>query len=169
MASLKANIAQESAVNSIYGPVIIVSCPGSGKTTTLVRRINRMIEAGIDARSILMVTFTKSAAADMEKRYRQIYGEAPGVVFQTIHALCRNILVAERVIGEKSLLNEKESREILSGLLEGRPETGNAIDMAETMLSEFGKYKESDISLEDYEPSGCEKSLFMEIADAGTF
>ena len=68
MASLKANIAQESAVNSIYGPVIIVSCPGSGKTTTLVRRINRMIEAGIDARSILMVTFTKSAAADMEKR-----------------------------------------------------------------------------------------------------
>ena len=45
MASLKANIAQESAVNSIYGPVIIVSCPGSGKTTTLVRRINRMIEA----------------------------------------------------------------------------------------------------------------------------
>ena len=168
MASLKANIAQESAVNSIYGPVIIVSCPGSGKTTTLVRRINRMIEAGIDARSILMVTFTKSAAADMEKRYRQIYGEAPGVVFQTIHALCRNILVAERVIGEKSLLNEKESREILSGLLEGRPEIGNAIDMAETMLSEFGKYKESDISLEDYEPSGCEKSLFMEIADAYT-
>ena len=48
MASLKANIAQESAVSTLHGPVIIVSCPGSGKTTTLVRRINRMIEAGID-------------------------------------------------------------------------------------------------------------------------
>ena len=58
MASLKANIAQESAVSTLHGPVIIVSCPGSGKTTTLVRRINRMIEAGIDPKNILMVTFT---------------------------------------------------------------------------------------------------------------
>lgn len=166
MASLKANIAQESAVSTIHGPVIIVSCPGSGKTTTLVRRINRMIEAGIDPRSILMVTFTRAAAADMERRYQQLYGAAPGVVFQTIHALCRNILVMEGVIGKKSLLNEKESREMIAGLLEGRPEIGSPGDMAESMLGEFGKYKESDISLEEYEPACCEKALFVETANA---
>ncbi|MBR3165741.1 MAG: UvrD-helicase domain-containing protein, partial [Lachnospiraceae bacterium] len=130
MASLKANIAQESAVSTLHGPVIIVSCPGSGKTTTLVRRINRMIEAGIDPKNILMVTFTRAAAADMEKRYRQLYGAAPGVVFQTIHALCRNILVMEGVIGKKSLLNEKESQDMIAGFLEGRPETGNPGDLA---------------------------------------
>ena len=64
MASLKANIAQESAVSTLHGPVIIVSCPGSGKTTTLVRRINRMIEAGIDPKNILMVTFTRAVPDD---------------------------------------------------------------------------------------------------------
>lgn len=166
MASLKANIAQESAVSTLHGPVIIVSCPGSGKTTTLVRRINRMIEAGIDPKNILMVTFTRAAAADMEKRYRQLYGAAPGVVFQTIHALCRNILVMEGVIGKKSLLNEKESQDMIAGFLEGRPETGNPGDLAEAMLSEFGKYKESDIPLEEYEPACCEKAMFVEIAKA---
>ena len=166
MASLKENIAQERAVSAIDGPVVIVSCPGSGKTTTLVRRINRMIETGIDPRSILMVTFTRAAAADMEKRYCQLYGAAPGVVFQTIHALCRNILVIEGVIGKKSLLNEKESREMITGLLEGRPEINSPGDMAESVLGEFGKYKESDIPLEEYEPACCEKALFAEIANA---
>ena len=56
MASLKANIAQERAVSTLYGPEIIVSCPGSGKTTTLVRRINRLVESGVEPGSILMVT-----------------------------------------------------------------------------------------------------------------
>ena len=166
MASLKANISQERAVSTIYGPVIIVSCPGSGKTTTLVRRINRMAGAGIDPRHILMVTFTRAAAADMEKRYRQLYGAAPGAVFQTIHALCRNILLIEGVIGKDSLLNEKKSKEVITGLLEGRTEISGADDLAEAMLGEFGRYKESDIPLEEYEPDCCEKALFDEIANA---
>ena len=80
MASLKANIAQERAVGTLYGPEIIVSCPGSGKTTTLVRRINRLVESGVEPGSILMVTFTRAAASDMEQRYRLVYGRGPGAV-----------------------------------------------------------------------------------------
>ena len=166
MASLKANIAQERAVSTLYGPEIIVSCPGSGKTTTLVRRINRLVESGVEPGSILMVTFTRAAASDMEKRYRLLYGSGPGAVFQTIHALCRNILLMEGVIGKESLLNEKKSLDIISGLLEGRAEISCSDDMAEAMLSEFGRYKESDIPLEEYEPDCCEKTLFTETAKA---
>ena len=166
MASLKANIAQERAVSTLYGPEIIVSCPGSGKTTTLVRRINRLVESGVEPGSILMVTFTRAAASDMEKRYRLLYGSGPGAVFQTIHALCRNILLMEGVIGKESLLNEKKSLDIISELLEGRAEISCSDDMAEAMLSEFGRYKESDIPLEEYEPDCCEKTLFTETAKA---
>ena len=166
MASLKANIAQERAVGTLYGPEIIVSCPGSGKTTTLVRRINRLVESGVEPGSILMVTFTRAAASDMEKRYRLLYGNGPGAVFQTIHALCRNILLMEGVIGKDSLLNEKKSIDIISRLLEGRAEISSSDDMAEAMLNEFGRYKESDIALEEYEPKCCEKTLFAETAKA---
>ena len=55
---------------------------------------------------------------------------------------------------------------MIAGFLEGRPETGNPGDLAEAMLSEFGKYKESDIPLEEYEPACCEKAMFVEIAKA---
>ena len=151
-------------MSTLYGPEIIVSCPGSGKTTTLVRRINRLVESGVEPGSILMVTFTRAAASDMEKRYRLLYGSGPGAVFQTIHALCRNILLMEGVIGKDSLLNEKKSLDIISGLLEGRAEISCSDDMAEAMLSEFGRYKESDIPLEEYEPDCCEKTLFTETA-----
>ena len=41
---LRENLSQQEAINTIDGPVIIVSCPGSGKTTTLIRRIHHMVE-----------------------------------------------------------------------------------------------------------------------------
>ena len=37
------NEAQEKIINTIDGQLIVVACPGSGKTTTLVRRINHMV------------------------------------------------------------------------------------------------------------------------------
>lgn len=44
---MKKNIEQEKAIAQLEGPVILISCPGSGKTTTLLRRINHMLEVGI--------------------------------------------------------------------------------------------------------------------------
>ena len=42
--------------------MLIISCPGSGKTTTLLRRIRNMIRRGARPSEILMVTFTNAAA-----------------------------------------------------------------------------------------------------------
>jgi len=86
------NSAQEEVIRSVDGPVCVVAVPGSGKTTTLIRRIRHMTEQGIDAHSILVLTFSRSAARDMNERYRALYGINPGVVFSTIHAFCLNIL-----------------------------------------------------------------------------
>ena len=105
---LKGNQAQEDAINTIYGPMIVVSCPGSGKTTTLVRRIHKMIESGIPANSILMVTFANAAARDMDRKYVEMYGQNPGVTFATIHSLCFNILKDDGGFTADSLLSERE-------------------------------------------------------------
>ena len=85
---LRENLSQQEAINTIDGPVIIVSCPGSGKTTTLIRRIHHMVESGVDPRTILMVTFAKAAADDMAARYKSMYNENPGISFATIHKFC---------------------------------------------------------------------------------
>ena len=85
------NLAQEEAVQTHNGPVLLVSCPGSGKTTTMLRRINSMITSGIQASSIVMVTFTDAAAQEMKARYIKEYGECC-VAFCTIHSMCLRIL-----------------------------------------------------------------------------
>ena len=131
MASLKENISQERAINTIYGPVIIVSCPGSGKTTTLVRRIHRMLEEGIRPENILMVTFGAMAAEDMNKRYSKMYGGNPGICFKTIHALCLDILINEkRLTREEKPLSQRERIDILCEELERFDGAGNVYDMA---------------------------------------
>ena len=88
---MQKNTAQEEAIRTVYGPVLLVSCPGSGKTTTMLRRIQYMIDQGIDPSSILMVTFTEAAAKEMKKRFADSYGDAP-VTFCTIHSLCFQIM-----------------------------------------------------------------------------
>ena len=89
------NTAQEQAIQTIDGPMLIISCPGSGKTTTLLRRIRNMIRRGVRPSEILMVTFTNAAAGEMRDRYAALYGRESGVVFLTLHSLCFNILRME--------------------------------------------------------------------------
>lgn len=95
---MQKNTAQEEAIRAVYGPVLLVSCPGSGKTTTMLRRIQYMIGQGIDPSSILMVTFTEAAAKEMKKRFADSYGDAP-VTFCTIHSLCVRIMYGAGITG----------------------------------------------------------------------
>ena len=91
---MEKNIEQEKAIAQLEGPVILISCPGSGKTTTLLRRINHMLEEGISPDKILMITFTKAAAQEMTEKFRKKFGEPHGITFSTIHALCLRILIS---------------------------------------------------------------------------
>ena len=68
---MRLNDEQQRAVDLTEGPVILVSCPGSGKTTTLLARINNIIRKGIPPEKILMVTFTKAAADEMAEKYKR--------------------------------------------------------------------------------------------------
>ena len=87
-----ANKAQEKVIETIDGQLIVIACPGSGKTTTLVRRIHHMVaDCEIDSSHILMITFTNAAAKEMKERYQKMYGQDE-VTFCTIHSLCLAIL-----------------------------------------------------------------------------
>jgi DNA helicase-2/ATP-dependent DNA helicase PcrA len=49
-------------------PLLIIAGAGSGKTTTLAHRVAALIDAGADPHRILMLTFTRRAAAEMTRR-----------------------------------------------------------------------------------------------------
>ena len=87
---------QQKIVETVDGRVLVVACPGSGKTTTMLERIHYMINTkNIDPRRILMVTFTKNAADEMMTRFKQKYPNDGEVCFATIHSICFGILRTE--------------------------------------------------------------------------
>lgn len=62
------NPAQQSAVSHGMEPLLIIAGAGTGKTATLVHRVAWLIAQGVDPSRILLLTFTRRAAAEMLQR-----------------------------------------------------------------------------------------------------
>ncbi len=69
------NSEQYRAATKTDGPLLVIAGAGSGKTRMLTFRIAHMLEEGIDERSILALTFTNKAAAEMGERIRDLTGK----------------------------------------------------------------------------------------------
>ncbi len=79
------NPEQRRAVEAVRGPVCILAGAGSGKTTTITRRIANQVAAGaFEAEQILAVTFTDKAAREMRERLAAL--GAAGVRARTFHS-----------------------------------------------------------------------------------
>ena len=66
----------EAAIPS--APLLIIAGAGSGKTNTLAHRVGRLIVAGVDPRRILLMTFSRRAAAEMARRVERICSQVLG-------------------------------------------------------------------------------------------
>ncbi|HWC76792.1 MAG TPA: UvrD-helicase domain-containing protein, partial [Blastocatellia bacterium] len=87
------NEAQYRAVTTTEGPLLIVAGAGTGKTRTLVYRVARLIEMGIKPESVLLLTFTRRAAANMLARAAALADErCQRVSGGTFHSLAYSTL-----------------------------------------------------------------------------
>jgi len=59
-------------------PLLVIAGAGSGKTNTLAHRVAHLIVNRVDPRRLLLMTFSRRAAAEMERRVQRIVAAAPG-------------------------------------------------------------------------------------------
>lgn len=88
------NEEQKRAVDAIEGPVLVVAGPGSGKTEVLaLRTANILQKTDASPGSILCLTFTETAAANMRARLAGLIGQsAYKVRIHTFHGFCSEIM-----------------------------------------------------------------------------
>lgn len=88
------NPRQRQAVDTIYGPVLVIAGPGSGKTQLLAARIAHILtETDALPSNILCLTFTENAARNMRTRLAKMIGpDAYRVAIHTFHSFGNEIL-----------------------------------------------------------------------------
>lgn len=87
------NSAQYEAVMHQQGPALLIAGAGTGKTRTLIFRLARLIESGVNASNILLLTFTRRSASEMLRRASQILDDrCRRVQGGTFHHFCSKLL-----------------------------------------------------------------------------
>lgn len=131
------NKSQREAVDTIYGPVMVVAGPGTGKTTVLTLRIANILKIG-DAKpdEILALTFTESGARAMREKLRGLIGDVSFEVnIFTFHGFANYIrgLYPEnfKKIGERIPASDADKIEVIEYILAHK-------SFRELRVSDFG-------------------------------
>ncbi|MCD1146617.1 ATP-dependent helicase [Peptoniphilus sp. KCTC 25270] len=161
---------QELAIAHKDGPALVLAVPGSGKTTMLLWRTKQLLEQGIHPSRILTITFSRTAAKDIQKRFEQLFPEMrQRPVFSTIHSFCYSIIRSyERKTGRQYTLIEggkgPSKYQILKDIYKSVNHTLPNEDQLEAMVREIGMVKNKSISPESYGQSrDCQTTQFYAI------
>src|SRR5215467_13968272 len=116
------NEQQCAAVTAPPGPALVIAGAGSGKTRTLTYRVAYLLEQGIPAERILLLTFTNKAAREMMRRVTDLLGNDLGQLWGgTFHSVGHRFLRRHaEVLGYRkdfTILDREDARELLKACL----------------------------------------------------
>lgn len=162
---MKLNNAQLTAVDVFNGPAMILAGPGSGKTAVITARTARLLERGVRPENLLVVTFTKAAAEEMERRFRNLSKDGSGMVtFGTFHSIFFKILRFAYNLNSSNILKTNESTGILLSLCETyHVDVGNEGETLSEIRSEISKVKMLGTGIDGYFATSCEPDVFRSV------
>lgn len=144
------NPAQWAAITHESGPLMCLAGPGSGKTFVLTRHIRYLIrEKQVEPYRILVITFSKASASEMQKRFWDLMEqEYCPVRFGTFHAIFFQILSQYEHYRTRDILTLSQKKNYLKTILlqmkyQGRFDT----DSLENILSRISYFKNQNNTL----------------------
>ena len=165
---MKENSAQNRAISHDKGPMMLLAGPGSGKTTTITKRVVNLIqEKKVTPSSILVVTFTKAAAREMKERFLRLCKEknvnAPyeQVTFGTFHGVYYSILKYAYHLSVQNILSEERKYDILKEIVYRQKLTiEDEKEFFQGLVQEISMVKNGRIPLEHYYSANCPDDTF---------
>lgn len=152
---LKVSPEQREAICFHEGAMLVLAGPGSGKTLVITQRIRYLIEEkGVYPGHILVITFTKSAALEMQQRCLKICPTANGVVFGTFHSVFYQILRCSDKYRNYSLITYYEKQNIMKQILTvngfaGELDAKGLLLLCNEMLTKISRQKNTGEKTED--------------------
>ena len=150
------NQAQQYAVGLGKGPILVIAGAGTGKTRTLVHRVASLVEKGVQASSILLLTFTRRAAEEMLTRARELNPECAWVQGGTFHSvanrLIRNHAHLVGLTSSFTILDPADCQQMLKGAVDEmglKPKGDKRFPKARTMAGLISKARNLELSLEN--------------------
>ncbi|MBR5337384.1 MAG: ATP-dependent helicase [Lachnospiraceae bacterium] len=144
---------QLAAIQHVDGPMLVLAGPGSGKTAVITHRIRYLTEeAHIEPEKILVITFTKAAAREMELRYAGLIGKSnTKVTFGTFHAIFFRILKLAYNYSTGSIISEDLQYKLIREIIAANHfEVNDENEYISNALNEIGIVKNEQIPLENY-------------------
>src|SRR5688572_30211681 len=138
------------------GPLLIVAGAGTGKTRTLVYRVAHLLQSGVPAERILLLTFTRRAAQEMLARAVQLVGGASkqvhgGTFHGTAHRLLRRFGPAAGLPGDFTIMDQGDAAGLiqLSRAQLGYGDAKRRFPRKETLHYVYSRHVNTEIPVSD--------------------
>jgi len=154
--SAELNPEQLAAAAHGDGPLLVIAGAGTGKTRTLVYRVAHLIDRGVPAERILLLTFTRRAAQEMLSRAERLVGTASskvhgGTFHATGHRLLRQYGRAAGMPSEFSIMDQGDAVDLVgiarANLGVGKKE--KRFPKKETLHWIYSRHVNTEVPIED--------------------
>lgn len=168
------NQSQLQAITHGVGACLTLAGPGSGKTAVITERVKYLItECHVNPSNILVITFTKAAAAEMKERFYKLMSDAAGrvsgfgqypVTFGTFHAVFFQILKHAYNYNANNIIKDEQKYACMRELiLKQRLEFEDEAEFVNGVLGEISMVKNTGVDLTHYYSTNCATEMFRRL------
>lgn len=152
--------------------MLVLAGPGSGKTFVVTQRIKYLIEQHhVKPEDILVITFTKAAAEEMQERFAKLSaGKCNPVCFGTFHSVFFQILRHTYRFTAQNIIRENDKYRLLSQIIRelpdeilGQAQLDYSTETLQNLLSEISTVKNNGVTPQEVRSATVPQAVFERI------